>query len=74
MCSTNDIEICERGIDKISSVDEFNLGEPHIMIELYEDEARFAYYYCRVCQVSWSNQDYKTQELAWEKVKEHLNV
>ena len=31
MCSTNDIEICERGIDKISSVDEFNLGEPHIM-------------------------------------------
>lgn len=69
-CTLEDIEICERGIDEISTVDPD--GKPFEHKETYMGEARFAYYWCENCTESWSNQDFKTQEEAWEKVKAHL--
>ena len=71
LCRIQDLEICERGIDEISTVDEN--GAPEFHKETYMGEARFAYYYCDNCTESWSNQDFKTQQEAWEKAKEHLN-
>lgn len=70
-CSILDIEICERDIDEISTVDEYGYPDRHK--ETYMGESRFAYYYCDECTESWSNQEYKTQAEAWDKVKEHLN-
>lgn len=70
-CDLDDVEICERGVDEISTVDPEGMPERHK--ETYMGEARFAYYYCNSCTQSWSNQDFDTQEKAWVAVKEHLN-
>lgn len=70
-CRLYDLEVCERNVDKISTVDLD--GNPDIEKEIYIDEAYICYYYCNNCTESWSYIDYKTPEEAWKKAKEHLN-
>lgn len=72
LCRIQDLEVCERGIDVIYTVDE--LGEPHMQKEIWGDGSHRAYYYCENCTESWATVDYSHDPAkTWEKAKEHLN-
>ena len=74
-CRIDDIEVCERGVGIISTVDEFGLGEPHMQKEIYGDESYIAYYYCNNCKEGWTADEHNNDPAeAWDKAKEHLNV
>lgn len=74
-CVLDDVEVCERGADIISTVDPFGNGQPHIEKEVYGDESHIAYYYCTNCTGSWATQDFGGDaDKAWQATKEHFNV
>ncbi len=72
MCSIEDIEICEKEISEISTVDDD--GQPLDHKETDMTGAVFAYYYCDGCQTDWSFTATQTQDRAWELAKEHLDA
>ena len=72
-CSLSDLEVCERGIDIISTVDD--KGQPDIETEVYGDESYICYYYCNNCTESWASSSYgDDHEQAWRDAKGHINV
>lgn len=72
LCQLSDIEICERGVDEVSFVDED--GNPTDHKETWMGEAEFAYYYCNECGEDWRGTAMQDQAQCWKLAKEHLNV
>lgn len=70
-CTLDDVEIVEKDIHQVLSVDEN--GEGVEVIETYSMEAFYAYYGCNNCGEVWDITDFG-MALAWELVKEHLNA
>lgn len=70
-CELRDIEMCERGIDEISFVDENGFPDEHK--ETWMESAEFAYYYCTNCQTDWRATAVQDQEQCWKLAKEHLH-
>lgn len=71
LCMLEDMEICERGVDRIWRPDED--GEPAYQLEDYSMEAEYVYYYCNECQQDWRITDKLSRDDAWELVKAHLS-
>lgn len=71
MCSINDIEVVEKGVHSVWSVDDE--GDAQVHKEDYSMEAYYAYYYCDNCGDDWVINSVQTKEQAWKLAKEHLN-
>lgn len=71
LCMLEDLELCERGVDRIWRPDED--GEPAYRLEDYSMEAEYVYYYCNECHQDWVINAVQDREAAWELVEEHLS-
>ena len=76
-CTLSDIELCEKGVHQIWSVD--RNGDPDYLKETYSMESHYAYYYCKNCEETFDTErddfgriGYEKEE-EWKKVKEHLD-
>lgn len=69
-CTLADIELCEKGIQSIWTVDDN--GDADYLQTTYSNEAYYAYYYCQSCEGDWAMTPLNREE-TWAKVKEHLN-
>lgn len=69
-CTLRDIEICEKGADEVSFVDEN--GQPDEHKETWLGELEFAYYYCCECGEDWTKTAVQDQAKCWELAKAHL--
>jgi hypothetical protein len=70
-CSLEDVEIIEKGVHSVWSVDENGEAQEHI--EDYSMEAYYAYYDCTGCGQDWVINAVQDKEQAFKLVKEHLN-
>ncbi len=71
-CQLSDLEMCEKGADEISEVDENGMPTHHK--ETYLGELEFAYYYCCECGEDWAKTAVQDQKQCWKLAKAHLNA